>query len=115
MRVAGVQGLKQEAYPRRCSVARRVGLLNRTRTSEACVSGRSHDGPKEEGSGLGAGRLYTDSAADDASHPADRGRFPRAGQTTGSQSLGSFSENGCCATVRKSQQFAPRQLEASRS
>ena len=61
VRVAGVQGLKQEAYPRRCSVAGRVGLSNRTRTSEACVSGRSHDGPKEEGSGLGAGRLYTDS------------------------------------------------------
>ena len=90
MRVTGVQGLKQEGYPRRCSVARRAGLSNRTRTSEACVSGRSHDGPKEEGSGLGAGRLYTvytDSAADDASHPADRGRFPRAGQTTGPQRL----------------------------
>ena len=30
---------------------------------------------------------HGDSAADDASHPADRGRFPRAGQTTGPQSL----------------------------
>ena len=86
MSVAGVEGLKQGGYPRRCPVARTVGLSKKLRTSEAHVSARRLWEPKEEASGLGAGRLYTDCARDDASC-ADRGRFPRAGQTTGPQSL----------------------------